>query len=309
MPESCTSVPPARYDAQSGQSEGLRWPSKWMSSLGKIMDRVFVIQQIGKKDSPERARADEIYNYIIAPAVQILGLEPYRADLDLTPGAITPRMLSELLSARLVIADLTGRNPNVFYELGITHSFVRPLISIADSASTLPFDAKDEKIIELGDYPSVGLGFAQGRQAQTALEESLKIVLADDYSPPSPLREMAANASVDRLVPDDPVAAEMAQMRETLEEIRKNVTPRAVVPLKMRSDISALRRILEINVGYLDQSDFAQLAKADNSFEQTEWVDKTLIPLAIKLRNRPAPNDPWASDSKGGDGYSDEPPF
>lgn len=46
-------------------------------------------------------------------------------------------------------------------------------------------------------------------------------VLSDDYRPPSPLREVVANASVDDLTPENPVAAEMAQMRETLEEIRK----------------------------------------------------------------------------------------
>jgi hypothetical protein len=90
-------------------------------------DRVFVIMQIGAKDSHERKRADEIYNFIISPAVKAAGLEPYRADLDFSPGAITPKMLSELLAARIVIADLTGRNPNVFYELGIAHSFSRAL--------------------------------------------------------------------------------------------------------------------------------------------------------------------------------------
>src|SRR5690242_2312174 len=99
-------------------------------------ERAFVIQQIGADDSPERRRADEIYEGIIVPAAESLGLEAYRADLDATPGAITPRMLSELLGARVVIADLTGRNPNVFYELGITHSFARPLISIADSVAS-----------------------------------------------------------------------------------------------------------------------------------------------------------------------------
>ena len=117
-------------------------------------ERVFVIQQIGSKDSSERKRADEIYQGIIVPAVNSAGLEAYRADLDLTPGAITAKMLSEFLKARVVIADLTGRNPNVFYELGITHSFARPLISIADSANSLPFDAKDERIIELRRVPA-----------------------------------------------------------------------------------------------------------------------------------------------------------
>jgi hypothetical protein len=157
-----------------------------------MAERAFIIMQVGVKDSFERKRADEIYKFIIAPAVIDAGLDPYRADQDLTPGSITPKFLSELLNARLVIADLTGRNPNVFYELGITHSFLRPLISIADTVDSLPFDAKDERVIELGEYPPGGLTYAQGEQAKTALQKSLRIVLADSYVPSSPLREVAA---------------------------------------------------------------------------------------------------------------------
>lgn len=157
-----------------------------------MSQRAFIIMQIGAKDSSERKRADEIYKFIIVPAVEDAGLDPYRADQDLTPGAITSKFLSELLNARVIIADLTGRNPNVFYELGIAHSFALPLISIADTVSNLPFDAKDERIIELGEYPSAGLTYVQGEQAKNALRESLRIVLADNYAPPSPLREVAA---------------------------------------------------------------------------------------------------------------------
>lgn len=159
-----------------------------------MSQRAFIIMQIGAKDSSERKRADEIYNFVIAPAVKAAGLDPYRADQDLTPGAITAKFLSELLNARVVIADLTGRNPNVFYELGIAHSFALPLISIADTASNLPFDAKDERIIELGEYHSAGLTYVQGEKAKNALRESLGIVLADNYAPSSPLREVAPSS-------------------------------------------------------------------------------------------------------------------
>lgn len=160
--------------------------------------RAFIIMQIGAKDSFERKRADEIYRFIIAPAVRDAGLDPYRADQDLTPGSITPKFLSELLNARLVIADLTGRNPNVFYELGIAHSFTRPLISIADTADSLPFDAKDERVIELGEYPPSGLTYAQGERAKNALQESLRIVLSDNYVPSSPLREVVSASASER---------------------------------------------------------------------------------------------------------------
>jgi hypothetical protein len=262
--------------------------------------------QVGAKDSPERKRADEIYGFIIAPAVEHAGLDPYRADLDLSPGPVTPKMLSELLGARVVIADLTGRNPNVFYELGITHSFARPLISIADSSSSLPFDAKDERVIELGEYPAGGLGYVQGQQAKASLQESLGIVLADDYSPPSPLREVAANRSVDQLAPENPVAAEMAQMRETLEEIRKRVIPRVSIPRGMREDIAVLRSVLARNVGLLDEEDFDMLVTGATSSEQDNWRDEL---RSESQQTKANADDPFAPDAGGGDGFSDEPPF
>lgn len=199
-------------------------------------ERAFVIQQIGGKDSPERRRADEIYEDIIVPAVRDAGLEAYRADRDLTPGAITPKMLEELLNARVVIADLTGRNPNVFYELGITHSFARPLISIADSSDSLPFDAKDERVIPLGEYPPGGLGHRQVTSAIASLRESLRIVLDDNYSPPSPLRDVATSRSIDQLAPENPLAAEMAQMRKALEGILYRLTQSPIISGGFRSD-------------------------------------------------------------------------
>jgi hypothetical protein len=61
-----------------------------------MAERAFTIQQVGADTSPERKRAGEIYNYIIIPAVRETGLEPYRADLDPSPGSITAKMLSEL---------------------------------------------------------------------------------------------------------------------------------------------------------------------------------------------------------------------
>ena len=286
-----------------------------------MAERAFVVMQIGAKDSSERKRADEIYTYIIAPAVSDAGLDPYRADLDFSPGAITSKMLSELLSARVVIADLTGRNPNVFYELGITHSFARPLISIADSSRSLPFDAKDERVIELGEYPSSGLPYVQGEQAKAALKESLKVVLTSEYSPPSPLREVGANRSVDQLAPEDPLAAEMAQIRETLEDVKKRLPLRTVESLEERvfaaEDIKALRKVIEHNLGYLDASDFDLLSTSKTSVEQEQWTtslmnswkeSRTTSRQAVETTSGQADQrDPWATAEPGG--FSDEPPF
>ena len=230
--------------------------------------------------------------------------------MDLSPGAITPKFLSELLDARLIIADLTGRNPNVFYELGIAHSFARPLILIADSPKSLPFDTKDERIIELGEYATSGLTYSQGETAKVYLQQSLKIVLAEDYSPPTPLRDVAANASVDQLAPENPIAAEMAQIRETLEEIRKNVMPRpAIVPRSVRRDITALRDVVRQNIAVLDETDFEIFAKGGVSPDLASWVEELRTEWLSTNSGAavPAGEDPWESTSRTP--YSDEPPF
>jgi hypothetical protein len=273
-----------------------------------VVERAFIIMQVGSKDSPERKRADEIYDFIVVPAVKNAGLEPYRADLDPSPGPITPKMLSELLSARVVLADLTGSNPNVYYELGITHSFARPLITIAESSSRLPFDAKDERVIELGEYPVNGLTYAQGEQAKSALQESLGIILSDGYLPPSPLREVAANRSVDDLAPKDPIAAEMAQIRETLEEIRKKLqTPQQPVSQVTRTaDIAALREVLRRHVRQLDEEDLEMLATGETSPGQDDWTGVLRKEWLAKRLDRSHADESWPSSRTKGDS-ADEP--
>jgi hypothetical protein len=76
--------------------------------------RGFFISQIGAEGSPERARADEVFDYIILPVATRFNIDVIRADRDPTPGQITMQMIKTLLASKVVFADLTGRNPNVY---------------------------------------------------------------------------------------------------------------------------------------------------------------------------------------------------
>lgn len=239
-----------------------------------MSDRAFVVMQVGPKDSAERQRADEIFEFLIAPTVRDAGLEPYRSDLDISPGAVTSRMLSELLQARIVIADLTGRNPNVFYELGVAHSFARPLILIAESVSSLPFDTKDERVIELGEYSHDGLTYARGERVKASLRDSLRLVLTAGYSPPSPLRDVAASRFVEQLAPEDPLAAEMTRIRETLDIIRVRLTSQPSTPRHLVADICALRQFIEQNLHHLDLDNMSVLMKLGTSPSQERWAQE-----------------------------------
>ena len=281
-------------------------------------DKAFVVMQIGTKDSPERKRADETFDFIVKPALAQFHIKAYRADLDPSPGGITAKMLTELLECRLVIADLTGRNPNVFYELGIAHSFARPLISIVDTVDTLPFDTKDQRVIELGAYSDSGLTYAQGETAKKALVASLEVVLADGYDPPSPVRDVAGSQSLDKLAPENPFASELSAMRETIDEIRSLITPRRVVPSSIRADIELLRRGYErlVIAGLLRPEDLPTLIDGDSSPGHDEWAGKLrdMRPLGAPSA-QPHQDDPWGTPvpSPAQDPWAaspgEEPPF
>ncbi len=103
----------------------------------------FVISAIGEENSPTRIHADKALCLIIEPAVKAFGYKAIRSDKIAKPGNITPDIIQHLLNDELVVADLTGQNPNVFYELAIRHATRKPVISIIQKGEKIPFDVGD----------------------------------------------------------------------------------------------------------------------------------------------------------------------
>jgi hypothetical protein len=60
---------------------------------------------------------------------------------------IGDRVISDIINAELVVADLTELNQNAFYELGIRHSTEKPTIHVARAETTLPFDTVSHSTI------------------------------------------------------------------------------------------------------------------------------------------------------------------
>ena len=120
----------------------------------------FVVAPIGKHGSEIRKRSDNVFNYIIAPTVSKFGYEAVRADKIDEPGSINHQITLQLLNAELVIADLTGSNPNVFYELAVRHAFRKPFIQIIKKDDLIPFDIKDLRTIEVDEQDLESVHFA-----------------------------------------------------------------------------------------------------------------------------------------------------
>ncbi|RBP45660.1 hypothetical protein DES53_10242 [Roseimicrobium gellanilyticum] len=88
------------------------------------------------------------YEKIYDPAIRKAGLTPVRADNDIFgTGKIIEQIWSGINKARVLVAELTNRNPNVFYELGLAHALQKPVVLVACSDQDVPFDLRHIRVI------------------------------------------------------------------------------------------------------------------------------------------------------------------
>lgn len=91
---------------------------------------------------PFRSPFNEIYEDFIRPAVEESDLKCFRADDFYTTNVVMTDIWNALNNCLFVIAELTGRNPNVMYELGIAHTLGKEVILICQDSEDIPFDFK-----------------------------------------------------------------------------------------------------------------------------------------------------------------------
>ena len=117
----------------------------------------FVIAPIGGPETPTRRHSDQVLRHIIRPAVSQLDYNPVRADEIAEPGVITSQIMQRVIEDDLVIADLTGLNPNVLYELAVRHAILKPFVQIITLGETIPFDVSGIRTVffDLQDPDSV----------------------------------------------------------------------------------------------------------------------------------------------------------
>ena len=88
------------------------------------------------------------YASIYEPAIKKAGLTPVRADTDIfATGKIIDQIWTGLKRAKVLVAELTGRNPNVLYELGLAHALHKPVVLISSNEADVPFDVRHVRVI------------------------------------------------------------------------------------------------------------------------------------------------------------------
>lgn len=141
--------------------------------------KCFVVCPIGNKASDERNRSDKLYRHIICPVCKEAGLEPIRVDRLNRPDSITENIIEHLSLDDVVIADITGKNPNVFYEIGYRMALKMPIILMREDGESIPFDIAVIRSFEynLNDLDSVD-------ELKDSLIKTVKQITADRRSVP-----------------------------------------------------------------------------------------------------------------------------
>ena len=112
-------------------------------------DSVFVIMPFSEPWS------DEIWKQALKPAIQEIGMKAIRAD-DLYGQKIMEDVWQSILQSAIVVCDTTGRNPNVFYELGIAHTLGKKVLLLTQNIDDIPFDLREFRHIEYSNTISGG---------------------------------------------------------------------------------------------------------------------------------------------------------
>ena len=113
------------------------------------LKKCFIITPIGSETSKIRRQIDGVIDVCIEPILNEFGYEVYVAHKICETGSINNQVLKHIYEDHMVIANLTGLNPNVMYELAFRHSIMKPVIVIKDKDDNLelPFDVHGDRTI------------------------------------------------------------------------------------------------------------------------------------------------------------------
>ncbi len=203
----------------------------------------FFVTPIGSEDSLERKRADQIQRHILGPVLKG-DFRVIRADELAEPGSITHQIFKLLNEADLVVADLTGSNPNVIYELAIRHAFNKVSIHLVDHKYVLPFDLKDERTIHfnLGDPDSLA-------HCKTSIKKFIDQIQDEKYKYHSPVYRALG------------IAASSEEERATfLKEISEQIDTIA-------TDVSSIEMTLTMS----DLDELSGVVRTINALEKNQY--------------------------------------
>lgn len=175
----------------------------------------FLASPIGADGSETRERSDRVMTYVIEEALTPLGYKTVRADRINSAGRITTQIVTKIIEADLLVADLTDQNANVFYELAIRHAFDKPYVQLIEQGQDIPFDVRDMRTIHL-DYRDL----KSAAKAKTDLVDMVRDIESGN-KPESPVVTAVDLRKLEES--GDPDKIEVAQLHSAVQTLNSEL--------------------------------------------------------------------------------------
>jgi hypothetical protein len=177
-------------------------PSVFQASAGISPDDLKIERDLVFVLTPFHPTYKKQYD-VVASVCSRLGLRAMRGDEEYVPGDVFPHILRLITRARIVVAIIDGRNPNVFYELGIAHALGKPAILIAPTPEDVPFDIRTKRLVL----------FQSLDELQEKLKDELARVIIASEQPIQPALE--TETGVTELLPEARILLKQASLDPT----------------------------------------------------------------------------------------------
>ena len=162
---------------------------------------------------------DKYYEDIYCPAISAAGMTPKRADDLYRPSNIVQDIWTYTKKAKIILADLSNKNPNVFYELGLAHALAKPAILITQTIDDIPFDLRSLRIIDY-DKNLPNWGETLGESIEKAIKETLD---SPNETIPTAFLE-TTGISKTKVSKEE---KELLELRQEMESLKKEVRTRS----------------------------------------------------------------------------------
>lgn len=111
-------------------------------------ERCFVIMPISDQGDYPKGHFTKVYEQVLKPAIEEAGYEPYRVDEDNICDSIIGKIFEAVQEYPMALCDLSNRNPNVLYELGLRQAYNKPVVLVQDDKTERIFDVSGIKTVQ-----------------------------------------------------------------------------------------------------------------------------------------------------------------
>lgn len=133
----------------------------------------FVVMPISDQEGYEKGHFKRVYEHLIKPAVIKAGLKPVRADDEYKTNNIVLDIIRKIIESEHVICDLSAKNANVFYELGMRQAFDKSITLIKDNKTPRVFDVSGIRTIDYDESLRIDTVQSKIEEIATSIQQTL----------------------------------------------------------------------------------------------------------------------------------------